>query len=231
MENKIVICIIDETKEEMVRIRRTFKMSNYAELHKIQFDFVSINPTEDEYSNICKIIDFVMQKIKEKTIDFLIIDYQLITNEGLTKGTDILKKINAFVPLFPAVILTENVNDSFNEHNTDCDKIYNKKDFYDYKSLYHQEKIKNIVENSNNYKTQLAYLINKRNGLLQEYESLKSEEDRECVITKLLDTETNLQLLYPIDDTLVDKTINAKTFKNILDELKSLKEELGYEIR
>ena len=226
MANKLLIGIVDEKEEEIVNIRQTMKLSDYTDENMIEYEFININPSLDEFCCEEKILDFVIGKIQNKEIFSLIVDYELIVNGGFLKGSNIVEKLKQIVPLFPIVILTQKIEDSINEKITDCDKIYEKGLFFDLESDYHFEKMKNITTNCIKYKDILFDLLNEHNEIIAKYNKLKSESSRGEMIERLLENETVLQKYYPIDDTVADRTINAEVFKNILENLKQIKDEL-----
>ena len=152
----------------------------------------------------------------------LIIDYKIMVQTLKVQGTDILKKINDFVPKFPVIILTERVEDSIKPEFVDADKVYKKRDFFKLEEEYSKEKVTHIFDSMKKY-------VNQKDQLIVNLEQMKeklSSGDR-SVIGDVLNIEVELDKFIPVEETQLDRIYNPEKMRSIVDLIEKADELIG----
>lgn len=212
---KYKIGLIDDDKDELGDIRRTIKENkpNNVELSDIELMEYSLG----EGSNcLTYTINEIIEDIINFKINSLIVDYNIIVKSKKIEGTEIYKKVMDVAPNFPMIILTNLVDASVAYNFVDPDKVYNKKEFFVLENEYSKKKVLNMFRNMERY-------IENRNALEQKRIELKEKLEKDGtnqeIIDDIIKTESELDKLYPTDQTEIEKIFDKEGIREILEIL------------
>ena len=203
-----IIGLIDDEETQLKKIRRTIKTN--AKTNE-QYDFKSYLISDNVPDVVSDVFEQVISDIRDSKLSSLIVDYKIIVKTSKIKGTDIFKRIKDEVPKFPIIILTEVVEESTEPDFIDADKVYKKKDFYNLKSEYSNEKVFNIFDSMRKYNDQ-------RDKLQLTIEDLKQKltDGRRDVISDILSLESQLDDFVPTEQSQIDKVFDENKAKEIV---------------
>lgn len=209
-----IIGLIDDEQSEIVKIRRTIKANAPKD---VLFDFKTYRLDDKEKNLMEQLAQEVIYDIKENQINVLIIDYKIMLDTEKLEGTEILKKILEEAPNFPTVILTDIINDSVAHDFVDPDKVYKKSEFFKAQEDYSKEKILNLFRNAERY-------VKIRSSLEKQLDNLKqnitNEGTKQETVDKIVTIESELDKLYPKEQSQIEKVFDANRVKEILNILK-----------
>lgn len=210
------IILIDDDKEEFVKIRMTIKEnapSKYSFTNK-DFDFEEYKL--DNFSSQKDIVNDLILLINSKDISMIIIDYKLLTDSQLFEGNKIFADICKIVPKFPIVILTERLDESLQGFFVDADKIYEKSKFFQLESTYSKEKVKNLFYNMDSYMSNLSELESQLTLLIGEMQNNKMTPE---IVNKINNVEIELSKYIPLDHCKAEELYSAEDLKEIISLL------------
>lgn len=214
-----LIGLIDDEDSEIKKIRRTIKINAPS---NVEFDFKSYNIPTIGADAVNIISNEIIKDIEDQSVMSLIIDYKIMVKTLKVQGTDILKKINDFVPKFPVIILTERVEDSIKPEFVDADKVYKKRDFFKLEEEYSKEKVTHIFDSMKKY-------VNQKDQLIVNLEQMKEKllsGDR-SVIGDVLNIEVELDKFIPVEETQLDRVYNPDKMRSIVDLIEKADELIG----
>lgn len=209
--DKIVIGIVEDDDAQINSICRTL----YSHFHK-NADLSSKFELDFKPYDISKNLDSILREITddiEKTsIDFIIVDYKIVSKNSNTNGVEIVTKLKNIVKEFPTIVLTEREAECSRIMDIDPDKIYSKKGFLQAKGDYSIEASNKIFKNIFRYSNKKAALINRINELIKANEDSGDLDN----IDELLTLEKELSDYYPDGETSVEKALDRATLNEIV---------------
>lgn len=209
--DKIVIGIVEDDDTQINSICRTL----YSHFQKND-DLTSRFELDFKPYDISKNLDFILSEITEDiektSIDFIIVDYKIVSSNSNTNGVEIVTKLKKIVREFPTIILTEREAECSRMMDIDPDKIYSKKGFLKAKDDYSIEASNKIFKNILRYS-------NKKESLMHKISELKkANEDSGDLdnINELLMLEKELSDYYPDGETSVEKALDRASLNEIV---------------
>ncbi len=205
-----IIGLIDDEESQLKKIRRTIKTNAKTDE---PFGFKSYLIPDKASNVVSDVFGEVINDIKALKLSSLIVDYKIIVKTSKIKGTDIFKRLKEEVPKFPAILLTEVVEESTEPDFVDADKVYKKRDFYKIESEYSKEKVFNIFDSMRKYVGQRDRLQLTIDDLKQKL--AKGSMGREAV-SEILALESQLDGFVPTDQSQIDKVFDKHKAKEIV---------------
>jgi len=203
-----IIGLIDEEDAQLSTIRRTIKTHLDGKEYRIAFKEYPLSGGADTLAtNVTK---EVIDDIFSDAINSLIIDYKIMIKTALVEGTDIYKKILERVPRFPVTILTDVPDNCYKKDFVDADKVYWKHDFFKIEGDYSKEKTRNMFFNMDRYIKQRAEMSLRLRELL---DRLGTDGFSPDLYQEIISIEKNLDELYPLGQTQIDKAIKMNELK------------------
>lgn len=216
-----VIGLIDEEKEQLSTIRRTFLVNPWPN-NRLSFKMYDLSGSYDTLSD--SIVDEVIQDIVNNRIQTLIVDYKIMIQSALLEGTDIYKSILDVVPKFPVVMLTDVPDNCYEKKFVDADKIYLKSAFFKIEESYSKEKVQNIYRNMERYVSLKAESSAKVMDALSKLEVNGFSPE---IYKELLDEEKALDDLSPQGQTSIDKAFCFEDIKEAVELIERAEKLIG----
>lgn len=168
-----------------------------------------------------KLLEQILNDIKENKIQGLIVDYKLDTLDEVLEGIEVVDYLHELVPEFPVIILTDVPEKSKENDKADPDKVYAKEIFMKPDAVGTKEMVYCIVRNLTRYTKRRAELEIKREQILNKVVEAK-EYDNESY-GQLLEIERELSKFVPIEMTAIDEAYDMKNMEEALEALKAYK--------
>lgn len=209
--DKIVIGIVEDDVTQINSICRTL-YSHFQKNDDLTSRFELDFKPYDISKNLDSILSEITEDIEKTSIDFIIVDYKIVSSNSNTNGVEIVTKLKKIVREFPTIILTEREAECSRMMDIDPDKIYSKKGFLKAKDDYSIEASSKIFKNIFRYS-------NKKESLMHRISELKkANEDSGDLdnINELLMLEKELSDYYPDGETSVEKALDRASLNEIV---------------
>lgn len=209
---EIFVGIVEDDDAQINSIKRTLygHLKNNPELSNhfnLKFKSYDINKKLD------LLIKDIIYDIETNKIDFIIVDYKIVSINSNTSGVELFNELKKIVREFPAVILTERETECIQTMDVDPDKIYSKKGFFKAKEDYSKDAANKIFNNIIRFSNKKDYLINKISDLKKDNEINGSLEN----IDEILALEKELSDYYPDGETNIEKTLDKNSLNEIIE--------------
>jgi len=207
------IGLIDDDPREIRKVKRTIKVNAPK---NTPFDFKIYDIGENINELIKSLTDKIIEDIKKNEISSLIIDYKIMIEATKIEGTDIFDEIHDLVPEFPVIILTDVIEDCIKHDFIDPDKVYKKSSYFKLENDYSIDKTKNIFRNMERYLMRRDILQSKLESAKKELVEKGNEQE---IFDELIEIENKLDDFVPIDQSEIEKAIDSKRLKEVVDLL------------
>ena len=197
------IGIVEDDGNQVRDIRRTIKF-NMPDGWIDKLDFKTYDISESENDIVLEIIN----DIKKHEIVFLIVDFKLLSDNGV----NIIESIKKEAREFPMVILTQRKRECNEQTFMDPDKIYDKLSFFKCEEEYSKEAVDKIFKNIMRYSSKTRDLETRIQQLRAKREKTNDIE----TIEELIKLESELDKFYPTEANEINKIFDASALKEII---------------
>ncbi len=212
------IGIIDEDSAEVGNIQRTIIENKPHDVLEDEIYFC-IYPLSENAGQLTEaVVATAINDIIDKSIQALIIDYQILVDSELVKGTDIFQQITEVARKFPTVILTNRPEDCYAIASVDADKVYNKRYYFKLEDDYAAEKTANIFRNIRHYNEQRASLAAKHNEHL---ENLRRDGCDAEILQSIIMIEKQLNDYSPQEQNILDHQLDLSELREAVQLLQN----------
>lgn len=210
--NKIVIGIVEDNAAQINSIKRTL-YSHFKNNTEFASEFTLDYKSYDINKSLDLILKEITDDIEKDKIDFIIVDYKIVSSNLNTNGVEIYNKLKKIVREFPAIILTERETECIRMMDIDPDKIYSKKGFLKAKEEYSIDAANKIFKNIIRFSKKKDSLIYKIDELKKMNENTGNLEN----IDEILMLEKELSDYCPDGETSVEKVLDKASLNTIAE--------------
>lgn len=216
------IGIIDDNSSELDDIRATIftawkKFPDISE--EVDFKPYSLEKTTDFKE---KLEAELLQDIKNRAIQSLIVDYKLDSLRKVLEGKDVVEYLQDVAPAFPVVILTNAPSGSKKESEIDPDKVYDKREFLKVNSGESDEMCFKIYLNIMRYIKHRRELEAALDASLNDLVSRPGADVDINLLSRISEIEVDLSKYVPIDKSHAEKLFDLSELKGLIEEISKL---------
>ncbi len=209
--NLFNIGIIEDTRDELLRIQRTIFFEIENTNNKVDYKWYDFNCNDFD-----SMFGEIIEDIKESKISLLIIDNKILCKNGSKyDGTYLYERIRNVFQKFPMIILTNYKDEAYNSPYVDPDKVYQKERFFS-GGNYTSEKVDIIFKNIIRYENLKKQAITKNEQAINDYVENIDPNMEYQLINAIMTNEQELDKYSPVDTSYLEKVISLDEIKDIV---------------
>lgn len=233
--SKYIIGILDENAEEIEYIISTICYHSAEKEIGLEpgkdFDFKIYDANSYESGIKEEVLKSILTDVRDGELDSLIIDYKLMIQDRVEKGSEIFNELKKEVPRFPAVVLTQVVSESKMDDLVDSDKIYDKEKFFSTRTPDKENQLPGYTSKENvlNIFRNMRIYVDKREELEKKLASSQAffeKEDTDSNYANLVNIEKELSKYSPMMTPTEAVKFEPKQLSDTVNILKSVREML-----
>jgi len=168
----------------------------------------------------------LIDDIKYKRIQYLIVDYKLDSMHKVIEGKDIADYLHNKVPAFPVVVLTNVPERGKKEDSIDPDKIYDKRVFLNLDETSSAEMVFNIRRNVERYMGKRKSLEDSLSLMLEKLDREKDSDEKIELLAQISKLEDMLSDYTETGKTVAEKNFDLGRLKGLVADLIELEKNL-----